>query len=155
MVVRFLSAITTGWVACARLYLEEIKKEITTTRPPELALQWRRFLEHPMAFGYDDPGPWTRTTVKTRADDPLLLLDLAVYPQKRLVVFLEHLSDQLLQLDSTTQRLLSEPMFQSLRPINNRFLYANSSLGFELHEDQQYCTRIATVPGSSERTLQK
>ena len=53
-----------------------------TQAPPELAFQWRRFLEHLMVFSYDDPGPWTRTTVKTRADDPLLLQDLAVYPQK-------------------------------------------------------------------------
>ena len=59
-------------------------------------------------------GPWTRTTLTTKGVDSQLLLDLAVYPQGGLVVFINMPSDKILRRDHT-QRLHSQLMYQAVR----------------------------------------
>ena len=97
--------------------------------PEQYEAPWNTFLSDPAVPRPASLYQWKRIIVKTPTANPLKLLDLAVYPDQRLVVFIKHPSDQLLQPD-TYQRQLSEVMYQSLRGINpdnsfipNKFLF--------------------------------
>ena len=58
--------------------------------PIVLGMRWEPFLLDPVVLGQFSLSEWRRITVKTKGPHPQELLELAVYPDQRLVVFMLH-----------------------------------------------------------------
>ena len=108
--------------------------------PPNYEGWWNRFLVDWAVQRPDNLNQWKRVTVTPKTGNTGPLLDLAVYPERRLVVFMKRPSEQSIQSE-VHQRKLSEVIYQSLRgvsPDNSfkpvEFLFPdiapNSQLGF-------------------------
>ena len=98
----------------------DIRAELTfeySNAPPQYQAWWNPFLIDERVPKPDNLNQWKRVTVTSRRDNAGTALELAVYPERGLVVFVKRPSEQSIQPE-IDQRKLSEVIYQSLRGIS-------------------------------------